>query len=70
MIDVDQRVHGTVKEVVAERFLREAPMLGVLPAARYDTSYREQRMVRWDSYISIQYVWSADDGCRVTQGRV
>lgn len=52
--EADQRIHGTVKEVVAQRFLREVPTLGALPAARYDTSYREQRMVHWDGYIDVQ----------------
>ncbi len=52
--EADQRIHGTVKEVVAQRFLREAPALGALPVTRYDTSYREQRMVHWDGYIDVQ----------------
>lgn len=52
--EADRRVHGTVKEVVAERFLREAPTLQPLPVTRYDTSYREQRMVHWDGYIDVQ----------------
>jgi len=52
--EADQRIHGTVKEVVVQRFLREAPTLGALPAARYDTSYREHRMVHWDGYIDVQ----------------
>jgi len=32
--EADQRVHGTFKDVVAERFLREAPALGSMPATR------------------------------------
>ena len=52
--EADQRLHGTVKEVVAQRFIREVPALGPLPATRYDTSYREQRMVHWDGYIDVQ----------------
>jgi transposase len=52
--EADQRVHGTVKEVVAERFAREKPTLGPLPAQRYDTSYRETRHVAWDSYIEVR----------------
>lgn len=52
--EADQRVHGTVHEVVAERFKREAPALGPLPVSRYDTSYRETRQVSWDSYIDIR----------------
>lgn len=52
--EADLRVHGTVKEVVAERFAREAPRLGPLPAQRYDTSYRELRRVSWDAYIEVR----------------
>lgn len=52
--EADVRVHGTVKEIVAERFAREAPHLRPLPASRYDTSYREQRWVSWDSYIDVR----------------
>jgi transposase len=52
--EADPRVHGTVHEVVAERFKREAPMLGPLPASRYDTSYRETRQVSWDSYVDVR----------------
>jgi transposase len=51
--EADQRVHGTVKEVVAERFAREQPTLGPLPAERYDTSYLETRVVDWDNYINV-----------------
>jgi transposase len=49
----DRRVHGTVKEVVATRFEREAPHLRRLPAVRYDTSYRERRVVSWDGYVDV-----------------
>jgi transposase len=52
--EADQRVHGTVKEVVAERFEREKPALGPLPAHRYDTAYLEQRQVAWDAYIEVR----------------
>jgi len=52
--EADPRVHGTVKEVVIERFDREAPHLGPLPTFRYDTSYREQRFVHWDGYIDVR----------------
>jgi hypothetical protein len=52
--EADARVQGTVKEVVRERFLREAPALGRLPAVRYATSYHEQRMVHWDGYIDVR----------------
>jgi len=52
--EADPRVHGTVKEVVAERFAREQPCLGPLPVRRYDTSYRETRRVGWDAYIDVR----------------
>jgi hypothetical protein len=52
--EADQRKHGTVKEVVAERFRREAPYLHSLPKVRYDTSYRESRWVSWDGYIDVR----------------
>jgi transposase len=45
--EADQRVQGTVKEVVAERFQREAPYLKPLPAQRNDTSYLELRRAGW-----------------------
>jgi len=51
--EADKRVHGTVKEVVIERFAREQPVLSPLPQKRYDTSYREFRQVAWDSYIDV-----------------
>lgn len=52
--EADQRVHGTVQEVVADRFTREQPTLKALPVQRYDTSYREMRQVGWDSYIDVR----------------
>jgi transposase len=52
--EADQRRHGTLKEVVAERFRREAPTLQPLPAQPYDTSYREMRRVSWDSYVEVR----------------
>lgn len=52
--EADQRIHGTVHEVVAERFLREQPALKALPKVRYDTSYFEWRRVSWDSYIDVR----------------
>lgn len=52
--EADQRRHGTVHEVVAERFEREGPTLAALPFSRYDTSYRESRQVSWDSYIEVR----------------
>jgi hypothetical protein len=52
--EADLRVHGTVKEVVAKRFKEEAPHLLSLPLTRYDTSYRERRVVGWDGYIEVR----------------
>jgi hypothetical protein len=52
--EADQRFHGTVKEVVSQRFTQEAGHLLPLPAVRYDTSYRDQRFVHWDGYIDVR----------------
>ncbi|MFY9367092.1 MAG: IS21 family transposase [Desulfomonilia bacterium] len=52
--EADKRMHGALKEVVAERFDRESPALMALPAARFDTSYRERRLVHWDGYINVR----------------
>jgi transposase len=52
--EADPRVHGTVHEVVAERFVREAPTLQPLPARRYDTAYWEARQVGWDAYVEVR----------------
>ncbi len=52
--EADQRVQGTVHEVVALRFQREAPSLAPLPQIRYDTAYRERRWVAWDGYIDVR----------------
>jgi len=50
----DLRVHGTVQEVVLDRFQREVGQLKPLPEQRYDTSYYETRQVSWDSYIEVR----------------
>ena len=52
--EADPRLHGTVKEIVAVRFEREAPLLQPLPAVRYDTAYIEHRTVGWDAYINVR----------------
>ena len=52
--ETDRRLHGTLKEVVADRFAREAPHLGPLPLHRYDTSYYEVRHVGWDGFVDIR----------------
>jgi transposase len=52
--EADLRVHGTVKEVVAERFAHEKAYLQPLPTLPYDTSYLEYRQVAWDGYIDVR----------------
>jgi len=52
--EAELRIHGTHGEVVRERLRRELPQLGALPDARFDTSYREQRIVGWDGYIDVR----------------
>ena len=52
--EADPRIHGTVREVVAERFTREAPHLAPLPERRFDTAYRETRQVSWDAYVEVR----------------
>jgi len=52
--EADERLHGTVKEIVRVRFEREAPTLASLPARRYDTAYIETRQVAWDAYIEVR----------------
>jgi transposase len=52
--EADRRVHGTVREVVIERFQREAPHLKPLPGIAFDTRYREQRVVAWDGYVDVR----------------
>jgi len=52
--EADRRVHGTVKEVVAERFARECPLLHPVRPERFDTAYREWRQVGWDAYVDVR----------------
>jgi transposase len=52
--EADAREHGTVHEVVRDRFTREAPSLQPVPPTRYDTSYLTQRKVSWDCYIEVR----------------
>jgi transposase len=52
--EADQRRHGTVHEIVVERFGREQSALQRLPMTRYDTSYWELRQVGWDAYIEVR----------------
>lgn len=51
--EADRRVHGTVKEVVAERFAREEAHLTPLPAVRFDTAYFERRFAGFDGYVDV-----------------
>lgn len=50
----DQRVHGTVREVVATRFERETPHLNCLPPKPFDTSYRIYRKVYKDCTVRFE----------------
>lgn len=52
--EADERVHGTLKQVVSERFNREQPWLLPLPATRYDTAYIQPRQVGWDAYVNVR----------------
>lgn len=52
--EADQRVHGTLKEVVADRFSRKRDTLGASPSARFDTSYVENRHVACDGYVEVR----------------
>ncbi|MHB1943132.1 MAG: IS21 family transposase [Acidiferrobacteraceae bacterium] len=62
--EADARVHGTVQEVVAERFTREAPHLQPLPKVPFDTRYHERRMVSWDGYVEVRgNRYSVPDAC-------
>ena len=50
----DRRCHGTVKEIVAERFEGERAYLQDLPPVRFDTSYRETRRVALDAFVDVR----------------
>jgi hypothetical protein len=52
--EADTRRHGTVNEVVQDRFAQEQPLLHELPMVRYDTAYLERRQVSWDCYIDVR----------------
>lgn len=45
------RVHGTTHERVCDRFVREKPTLGVIPATAFDTSYQAFRTVYKDCTV-------------------
>jgi len=40
--------------LASERFKREKPALSTLPAVRYDSSYRQRRVVAWDGYVEVR----------------
>lgn len=48
-----QRIHGTTKEKVEARFLREKPYLGALPRQPYDISEKVYRKVHKDCQLSF-----------------
>lgn len=50
----DQRVHGTTREVVKDRFDREKPHLNFLPRQPFDTSYRIYRKVNKDCTVRFE----------------
>jgi hypothetical protein len=52
--EADKREHGTVHEVIADRFAQEQPVLHALPTVRYDTAYLETRQVSGDCYIDVR----------------
>lgn len=54
LIKKDQRIHGTVHEVVANRFEREQPHLQPLPPKPFDTSYRIYRKVYKDCTVRFE----------------
>lgn len=71
--EADRRVHGTVKEVVAERFAREAPALRPLAPSRFETDYHATRKVAWDGYIEVRgnrYSVPGDHAGQVVQIRL
>lgn len=52
--EADLRLQGSVREVVRDRFAREAASLRPLPPQRYDTAYRELRQAGWDGYLDVR----------------
>jgi transposase len=50
----DARVHGTTGRVVEEMFEEEKKSLLALPPIPFDTSYREERVVSWDSMVEVR----------------
>ena len=52
--EADLRVHGTYRQRVSARFEEECRHLSALPRNRFDTAYREPRVVAWDGYIDVR----------------
>lgn len=52
--EADRRIHGTLKERVADRFTKESEALAPLASVRFDTSYVEHRHVAWDGYVDVR----------------
>jgi len=50
----DERIHGTIHEVISRRFEREWPHLNVLPSSAFDTSYRAYRKVCKDCTVRFE----------------
>ena len=52
--EADRRVHGTYRQQVYERYEADRQHLSALPRRRFDTAYREPRVVAWDGYIDVR----------------
>ena len=52
-----ERIHGTTKQRVSERFTAECPLLGEIPRRPYDTSDKYIRKVQKDCLISFGGNW-------------
>jgi len=49
----DQRIHGTTKQQVAQRFQVEAPSLAALPMQRFPCFHEARRSVYRDGYVEV-----------------
>jgi transposase len=54
MIQAAERIHGTTRQVVRTRFVREQPTLGAMPPTPCDVSLRLTREVHKDCRISVE----------------
>jgi hypothetical protein len=48
-----ERIHGTIREKVADRFTRERPFLGALPGQPFDISERVYRRIQKDCQFAF-----------------